>query len=538
MQHWWQKAVFYQVYLRSFKDSNSDGVGDLAGIIDNLDYIKGDVGTGLGADAIWINPFYPSPMKDFGYDVCDYCDVHPLFGDLETFERLIEAAHERNIKVVIDWVPNHTSSEHPWFLDSKSSTLSEKREWYIWKDPSPDGSFPNNWGSCFGGPAWTFDEKTGQYYFHQFDSSQPDLNWRNPEVQDAMFDTLRFWLDRGVDGFRMDVVYMIWKHPDMPDQACKASDNNHIPLNNFYERQIQNYSCNFNGIHSLIARIRAVVDEYPDTVTIGELWLPLEERVKYYGKGDEFQLPFNFGLFYTGGFSGFLEYGADNYRNHVEHFERLCPASGWPNYVVGNHDIPRLVSRVGSEDKARVVALLLLTIRGTPTIYMGDELGLEEAVIAPERIQDPAGKAMGASHNRDGCRTPLPWSNTNFGGFSDVEPWLQMPADWFERNVESMQGDERSIWSFYSKLIHYRQSHDSLMLGDYQTKPSPRGTYAYTRRYRNEIHLVLLNLSDSRQQFEIQEGNKFVLGTHAEMEPVSGNFYSLAAHSGVLLLLN
>ncbi|HRU94461.1 MAG TPA: alpha-amylase family glycosyl hydrolase, partial [Anaerolineae bacterium] len=351
---WWQRGVIYQIYPRSFKDTNGDGVGDLQGIIEKLPYLER-----LGVDAIWLSPFYPSPMADFGYDVADYCNVDPLFGDLEIFDRLVAETHARGMKLIIDWVPNHTSDQHPWFIESRSSRDNPKRDWYIWRDPKPDGSPPNNWGSFFGGPAWTFDPQTGQYYLHQFVKEQPELNWRNPEVKAAMLETLRFWMRRGVDGFRMDVIGLIIKDAGLRDNPINPHAPADLPANDLFRRLLPVYNMDQDEVHAVIREIRATLDEFPDRCGIGELWGPLDRWVKYYGEhGEELQLPFNFRLMDGMGFSS-MTWDAQALREVVDALEATLPDFAWPNYVLGNHDRTRMVTRFGGEAQARAAAMLL-----------------------------------------------------------------------------------------------------------------------------------------------------------------------------------
>ncbi|MBI4927046.1 MAG: alpha-amylase, partial [Anaerolineae bacterium] len=333
---WWQKSVFYQIYPRSFMDSNHDGVGDIPGIIARLDYLNDGTPQSLGIDAIWLSPFQRSPMADFGYDVADYCDVDPLFGTLADFDRLVVEAHKRGLKVIIDYVPNHTSDQHAWFLESRSSRDNPKRDWYIWRDAKPDGSPPNNWGSFFGGPAWTFDKLTGQYYMHQFDKGQPELNWRNPDVVQAMMDVLRFWMRRGVDGFRMDVVGLLLKDKDLRDNPINPDAPADLPESDLFSRLLMVHNWDQDEVHEIIKLIRRTLDEFPDRMGIGELWGPMDRWVAYYGKnGDELQLPFNFRLMHQ-------PWSAAAMRASVDEMEAALPDFAWPNYVLGNHDGARM----------------------------------------------------------------------------------------------------------------------------------------------------------------------------------------------------
>src|SRR6201996_4924642 len=407
---WWQRGVIYQIYPRSFQDANNDGVGDLIGIRQRVDYCAH-----LGIDAVWLSPIYPSPMADFGYDVSDYTDVHPLFGTLHDFDALLSDLKRRGVKLLLDYVPNHSSDQHAWFKDSRSSRTSAKRDWYLWRDAGPGGGPPNNWLSHFGGGAWQWDAHTSQYYYHSFLKEQPDLNWRNPQVVAAMHDVLRFWLRRGVDGFRIDVLWNLIKddqwRDNPPNPAYQIGQNpqhSQIPL----------YTTDRPEVQAVVAGLRSVTDEFEDRVLIGEIYLPVERLVAYYGvnlKG--VQLPFNFQLLQA-------PWNARGIARLIDEYESKLPPGGWPNWVLGNHDNPRIASRVGV-DQTRVAAMLLLTLRGTPTMYYGDELGMSNVAIPPDRIQDPFEKNVpGLGLGRDPCRTPMQWDDSPNAGFSSVEPWL------------------------------------------------------------------------------------------------------------------
>jgi alpha-glucosidase len=535
---WWQSGVVYQIYPRSFKDSSGNGVGDLQGIIDQLDYLADS----LGIDAIWISPFYPSPMKDFGYDVADYCDIDPLFGDLATFDRLLAGAHARGIKIIIDWVPNHTSDEHRWFQESRSSRENPKRDWYIWRDPKPDGSPPNNWGSFFGGPAWTFDEQTGQYYMHQFVPEQPELNWRNPDVKAAMFDTLRFWLDMGVDGFRMDVIGLIIKDEELRDNPPNPNPPADLRENDLFRGLLQVYNMDQAEVHPVLKEIRQIFDEYEDRVAIGELWGPLDRWVKYYGEalpggqsGDELHLPFNFRLMDEG------EWLAERMRTLVEAMEAALPAYAWPNYVLGNHDRMRLATRFGGQAQARVAAMLLLTLRGTPTVYYGDEIGLENGVIPPEKIQDPQGINLGVERTRDVCRTPMQWNASEYAGFSTVEPWLPVSEDYVERNVAVMQSEPDSILRLYEELLELRKNTPTLQVGSYQPlNILPESCFVYQRFAGTEHLLIALNFTDAAQTVSLPDAGKArcLLSTHLDRKgEITLKDFTLRANEGLVIKL-
>ncbi len=533
--HWWQRGVVYQIYPRSFQDTTQNGVGDLAGIIAHLDYLNDGTSASLGVDAIWLSPFYPSPMKDFGYDVADYCDVDPLFGDLATFDRLVAEAHRRGIKVIIDWVPNHTSDQHPWFIASRSSRDHSQRDWYIWRDPQPDGSPPNNWGSFFGGPAWTLDPATGQYYLHQFVKEQPELNWRNPALRAAMLDTLRFWLKRGIDGFRMDVIGLIIKDQDLRDNPPNPEADPNLPPNDLQGRLLHVYNMDQDEVHDIIREIRGVLNEFGDRCGIGELWGPLPRWVRYYGEqSDELQLPFNFRLMYE-------PWRAEAMRQSVDEMEAALPDFAWPNYVLGNHDQPRLASRFGGQAQARLAAMLLLTLRGTPTLYCGDELGLENGIIPPEKIQDPQGKNLGAARTRDVTRTPMQWDDSRYAGFSMVEPWLPVSTDFATRNVAQQLQDPTSPLSLYRRLLWYRHQQPALYGGRYRPiDVEADNCFVYVRETDDARCLIVLNFAAEARQVTIhgEDNGTIVLSTHLDREErVTLTSFTLRPYEGVIIEL-
>ncbi|MEH3118615.1 MAG: alpha-amylase family glycosyl hydrolase [Methylorubrum populi] len=449
---WWQSGTVYQVYPRSFQDTDGDGVGDLRGITARLDHLAW-----LGVDAVWISPFYRSPMADFGYDVADYCAVDPLFGTLEDFDALIREAHRRKLRVILDFVPNHSSIAHPWFAESRASRENPKRDWYVWRDPAPDGGPPNNWLSNFGGPAWTRDEATGQYYYHAFLAEQPDLNWRNPEVRAAMHDALHFWLERGVDGFRVDVIWHLIKDDDFRDNP---ENPDFRPQQAGINRFRQVYSCDRPEVLDVIAGMRAVLRGYGERVLIGEIYLPIERLVAYYGPDlTGADLPFNFQLIQT-------PWRADAVAALVAEYEAALPEGGWPNWVLGNHDQPRIAVRVG-EAQARIAAMLLLTLRGTPTLYYGDEIGLAHVAVPAQRAQDPWGRNE-PGHGRDPERTPMQWDDGPNAGFTTGTPWLPQSADADRRNVDAMRDDPRSILTLYRRLLSLRRDHPALSVGGWR----------------------------------------------------------------------
>jgi alpha-glucosidase len=474
---WWQKGIVYQIYPRSFQDSNGDGIGDLEGIRRRLDYL-----CELGADALWISPIYPSPMVDFGYDILDYRGIDTIFGTIESFDRLLAEADIRGLKVVLDFVPNHTSDQHPWFLESRSSRQNPKRSWYLWRDPAPDGGPPNNWLANFGGSGWEFDAATGQYYYHAFLKEQPDLNWRNPEVRQAMYDVLRFWLNRGVDGFRVDVLWLLIKDEHFRDNPPNP---NWQPQQASIERLVQSYSADQPEVHEVIAEMRTVVDTYTDRVLIGEIYLPVQRLVSYYGRDMRgAHLPFNFQLI-------FAAWKAQAISQIVAEYEAALPPCGWPNWVLGNHDQKRIATRVGI-DEARVAAMLLLTLRGTPTLYYGDELGLENVPVPPDQAQDPWEKnEPGLGLGRDPARTPMPWDGSNNAGFTTGTPWLPLNANRAICNVSILSTDPRSILTLYRRLIALRRERAALHSGDYIAVQSNGDVMVFERRYNNEDSLLV-----------------------------------------------
>ncbi|GEP11562.1 alpha-amylase family glycosyl hydrolase [Methylobacterium gnaphalii] len=496
---WWKSGTVYQIYPRSFQDSNGDGVGDLRGITSRLDYLAW-----LGVDAIWISPFYPSPMADFGYDVSDYCGVDPLFGTLEDFDALVAEAHRRKLRVILDFVPNHTSIAHPWFAESRASRESAKRDWYIWRDPAPDGGPPNNWLSNFGGPAWTRDAATGQYYYHAFLSEQPDLNWRNPAVREAMHDVLRFWLLRGVDGFRVDVIWHLIKDEGFRDNPLNPAFVPDLPEINRFD---QVYSCDRPEVFDIVAGMRAVLREHGERVLIGEIYLPIERLVAYYGENlTGADLPFNFQLLST-------PWQADSVAGLVEEYEAALPDGGWPNWVLGNHDQPRIAARVG-EAQARIAAMLLLTLRGTPTLYYGDEIGLNKIAIPPERAQDPWERNE-PGHGRDPERTPMQWEDAPQAGFSTVEPWLPLSTDAGRRNVDELRDDSGSILTLYRRLLWLRRDHAPLSTGSYRTvslADELAGNLFIYERFKDDACLrIALNFGDRSQRHALPDGTTWTV---------------------------
>jgi alpha-glucosidase len=470
-EKWWQRGAIYQIYPRSFVDANGDGVGDLEGIRMRLDHLER-----LGAEAVWLSPVFPSPMADFGYDVSDYCDIDPMFGTLEEFDRLVADAHARGIKVVLDWVANHTSELHPWFLESRSSRDNPKRSWYVWTDPGPDGGPPNDWQSAFRaiGPAWTLDEATGQYYLHSFAPQQPDLNWDNPEVEAAMHDTVRFWLDRGVDGLRLDAIIKIAKDPELRDTMGSIPSGHQ----------------DWETIHDRLARLRAVLDEYEDRMMVGELWADDLPRFVAFLTGSGMHLAHNFEFVD-------LPWDAARYRSFVDRFEAQTEAvpEAWPCWFLENHDLPRVASRFDSDGlgqaRARAVLLLIYALRGTPFVYQGQELGLPDAHVPPTRVVDVDG--------RDPERAPIPWrrpSVVGFGaGFTRGEPWLPLVDDAERLCVEAQEADLESTLHLTRRLAAVRARTPALRTGRQRTLDAGRDILAWLREDDDERYLALVNFA-------------------------------------------
>jgi alpha-glucosidase len=485
---WWQNAVFYEVYPRSFADSNGDGIGDLKGIESKLDYLEQ-----LGVDAIWITPCYPSPQVDFGYDVSDYENIDPMYGTLADFDHLVQAAKQHHIRIIMDFVINHTSDQHPWFLDSKSSRTSAHRDWYIWRDGKPNGQPPNNWISGFGGSAWKFDATTGQYYYHFFATAQPDLNWRNPAVEKAMFDVTRFWYKHGVSGFRLDAVDLLFEDPKLHDNpVLPGKDEMGDPnMKNKYNDKLPEN-------HEVLRRLRSVADE-SDAVLVGETYTDSAAELKeYYGAhNDEVQLPMDF-MFCT-----LNKLSAPGFRKQIALAEST---GGWPTYVIGNHDMPRSFVRYGdgkhNDQIAKLMAAMYLTLRGTPIMYYGEEIGMENNdPKRKEDVKDPIGiTGWPADKGRDGERTPMQWDGTANAGFTTGTPWLPVPASVTTHNVATELSDPNSILQFYRQLLLLHHQNQALVDGDYialnQNDPN---VLSYLRRYKNEAVLVALNMSGTAQ---------------------------------------
>jgi len=536
---WWEPAVVYQIYPRSFCDTSGNGIGDLEGVRRHLDHLAW-----LGVDAVWMSPIFPSPMADFGYDVSDYCDVDPLFGTLADFDRLTAEAHGHGIKVLLDWVPNHTSDRHPWFGAARASRHDPKRDWYWWRDDRPDsaggtgppgspGRLPNNWRAAFAGvghrefpPAWTFDEATGQWYLHLFLAVQPDLNWTNPEVQAAMAGTLRFWLARGVDGFRVDVIHGLGKDPTLPDLPPELAG---VPASALNDHP---------STHPIIAALRAEMDRWPDPparMMVGEVFL-LETALvaPYYGTASapELHLAFNFKPMFS-------RWDAGVWRHRIDEVEQLLgPIGAWPTWVLSNHDRPRHRTRFGSEARARAAAVLLLTLRGTPFLFAGEELGLEDAEVPPDRQVDPGG--------RDGCRAPIPWDDTPSHGWPGAPtPWLPWPPEADAgRTVAGQRRDPGSMLHLYRRLLSARRASPALQGGTFSWLDAPDGVLAYRRTaagdrpdHQPDQRVILINFTTSGARLALPPGDWTIEVTTAvaPVPPVSGSSVDLGPDEALIL---
>jgi len=485
---WWHHAVFYEIYPRSFADSNNDGIGDLNGITAKLDYLKD-----LGVDAIWITPCFPSPQVDFGYDVSDYENIDPMYGTLADFDRLASEAKKRNIRIILDFVINHTSDQHAWFKESRSSRDNPKRDWYIWRDGKGENQPPNNWLSTFGGPAWKFDPTTGQWYYHYFYPEQPDLNWRNPQVEKAMFDVTSWWYQRGVAGFRLDAVDTLFEDPELHDNPVlpgknKYGDPNMANVNN----------TKLPELHGVLQRLRQVANQY-DAVLIGETWTKdIDELKQYYGEhSNELQMPMDFL------FARVDKLSPAEFRKQIAGVN----AVGWPVYVLSNHDIVRAYVRYGdgvhNDAIAKVMAGLYLTLRGTPLMYYGEEIGMtNNDPKRREDVKDPIGKlGWPKEKGRDGERTPMQWDASQNAGFSEAKPWLPVPSSYKTHNVATELKNSDSILNFYKRVLALRHENSALREGEYiALNENDPNVLSYLRRYEDEAVLVVLNMSASSQK--------------------------------------
>ena len=527
MWPWWKDGVIYQIYPRSFRDSNGDGVGDIPGIIQMLDYLEW-----LGVDAMWLSPINTSPMYDFGYDISDYRGIDPLFGTLEDFDRLIAEAHRRGIRVILDMVVNHTSHLHPWFIESRSSRDNPKRDWYIWHD-GKNGRPPNNWRAVFGGRAWEWDERTRQYYYHSFLKEQPDLNWRNPQLREAVFDEMRYWLDRGVDGFRLDAVSWYIKDELFRDNPCGWGPNAPRP----YDLQKHVYDQNRPETHEVLRRMRSLFDGYPERMMVGETYAepPGDPTIaaSYYGDGtDELHLAFDFSTI-------FIPFRADAFRRCLSRWYEAVPPKGWPCIVFNNHDQVRSVSRWRpGRDAAKAVATILLAARGTPFLYYGEEIGMRNGRIKRREMCDPLGKRYWPfNKGRDPERTPMQWSDEPNAGFSDASPWLPVNDDYRDVNVACQREDPASILHYYRALIQLRRSRPPLRRGSIEWIDADEDLVSFTREYEGERIFVAVNCSRKAKRIRLAPHPlRVLLGSHGETGgEMAGDSVALAPYGALVL---
>ena len=523
MQPWWTRAVIYHIYPRSFMDASGDGIGDLAGIRQRLDYLQW-----LGVDTIWLSPIYPSPMADYGYDVADYTAVDPQFGTLAEFDALVWDTHARHMKLLLDFVPNHTSDRHPWFIESQSSRDNPKREWYIWRDAGRDGGPPNNWLSNFGGSAWEWHEPTGQYYYHAFLKEQPDLNWRAPGVEAAMFDVLRFWLARGVDGFRVDVLWHLMKDEQFRDNPPNPEYRSGMSP---YRALVAAFSADRPEIHDLITRMRRVLAEYGDRLMLGEIYLPIDRLVAYYGpQGPAPHVPFNFQLIQ-------LPWTATAIGAAIDAYEQALPPGAPAAWVLGNHDKSRVARRLGA-GQARVAAMLLLTLPGTPTIYNGDELGLVGLMPPDGASLDPKGRNL-PGFSRDAERTPMQWDGSPHAGFTAGQPWLPVQPDFARVNVAVERDDPSSMLSLHRRLLELRRTDAALAHGAYLRGDRTDRVVSFVREHGHERRLIALNFTDRPERVGLESGvhGQVLLSTRMDRhDEVSGELL-LRPDEGAILAI-
>jgi alpha-glucosidase len=522
---WWRRGTIYQIYPLSFQDSDGDGKGDLPGILSRLGYLRW-----LGIDAIWLGPTYPSPMADFGYDIADFTDVNPVFGSLRDLDRLIETLHACQIRLMLDFVPNHTSNVHPWFIDSRSSRQSPKRDWYVWADPGPGGGPPNNWLSRFGGSAWQWDGATGQYYYHAFLKEQPDLNWRNPQVRAAMADVLRFWLRRGIDGFRVDAAAVLAEDALLRDEPPNPDADERTPPPELFKRI---YTDSRPEVLHWLADVRAVVDEFPHRVLLGEVDTSHDRIAQFYGEKDRpiIHLPLNYRLLDT-------PWEAPKIAAMIEEYLGAVPQHGWPNWVIGSHDKKRIASIIRA-DQARIAAMLLFTLPGTPMFYAGDELGMAGGSMNAEQILDPFERQVpGYGLNRDPERTPMQWDDSAHAGFTTGTPWLPVACDYLLRNVKVEHADGRSMLNLYRQLIALRHAESALATGGYTTVQVCDDIFVYARNDHGRRILIALNLSARPQSCQLPGtgGGRVLLSTQLDRvaETVSDKI-ELGSNEGVII---
>ena len=527
---WWKDGIIYQIYPRSFQDSNADGIGDLAGIVQHLDYLRE-----LGIDGIWLSPINPSPDVDFGYDVSDYHTIDPKFGNLQDFDRLLTEAHKRGIHIILDLVLNHTSDQHRWFQESRLSRSNPYHDWYIWRNPAPGGGAPNNWRSMFGGPGWEFDEKLGQYYFHMFNKHQPDLNWRNPDVRSAMLDIFRYWLDKGVDGFRLDVFNAWYKEANL-------RDNPRLP--GIHRRPFESYDHIYDvsqpEMIPALQDIRKILDSYPDRYVVGETFLADSAQARTYIGSDRLHAGFDYGYANT-------PFSARAFGKAIQYWDGLHGDQAWPNYFLNNHDTPRSSTRyAGANDDARLklLAAMHLTVRGTPYLYYGEEIGMRDISLSRGQIQDPVGKRYWPfDKGRDGCRSPMQWDSRPFAGFSPSQPWLPVHPNYKVRNVVNQASAPASLLNFYKSLIALRREHSALHAGKLSLiDVGDDALLVYKRFTEDETMLVVLNFSKGLRSYSlpIDEYNNWDLiftGNEPLTSQMTDSTLNLPAY-GVAILLS
>lgn len=479
---WWRDGVIYQLYPRSFADSDGDGIGDLPGIIGKLDYLAD-----LGIDAIWLSPINPSPDADFGYDVSNYKDIDPKYGTMADFAVLVEQAHQRGIHIIMDLVLNHSSEEHPWFIESRSSLDNPKRDWYIWRE-NPKGKHlpPNNWQAIFGGKGWEYDERTKQWYYHMFTRQQPDLNWRNPEVYAEMMDTFRFWADRGVDGFRLDVFNEYFKDAQFRDNPKKLGRRP-------FDSQIHLYDSNQPEMMKVVADIRALLDQYPERYSVGETFMSTPKKAAAYCGPDKLHATFDFELLFD-------PWNPARFLQTILRREENLAPGAWPNYVLNNHDNPRSATRYHAPEddaKLKAAAAILMTLRGTPFLYAGEEIGMRDIHVSRSEMQDPLGiHYWPIPVGRDGARSPMQWNSKENAGFTTGKPWLKVHPNYITRNAEAQQADPNSLFNFYKTLMKIRKAHPVLQKGMFiPLNHDPQRVLAYLRKDSEQSVLVAVNFS-------------------------------------------
>jgi len=522
---WWQEGVIYQIYPRSLMDSNGDGIGDIAGIMEKVDYLQD-----LGVDAIWLSPLYPSPDVDFGYDVSHYTDIDPKFGSLEEFDRLVKTAEKSGVHIIMDLVLNHSSDQHAWFMQSRVSRNNPYKDWYIWQDAKPDGKPPNNWLSVFGGSGWEWNDDRQQFYYHMFTKEQPDLNWRNPQVRRNIMDVLKFWLDRGVKGFRLDVFNVYFK-----DKLLRDNPQQSFGLRPF-DRQQHIYDCNRSELMDLLAEMRSILDSYQDAYMVGETFLSTPHKAASYCGDEMLHQAFNF---------TFLECGwqAQRFSRAVENWESMLGASNWPNYVLNNHDVIRSATRYGigeDDERLKLAAVMLLTLRGTPFMYYGEEIGMRNIRLTRSQVMDPVGKKYWPFHKgRDGYRSPMQWDASLNSGFSTGKPWLPLHKNYHSRNVAEQSQNASSLLSCYRDLLSLRRQHAVLRQGSITIMDGmPGGVFAYERRLTNQTIIVLLNFMKVRRQIPLSRNGKnwqLIFSTKGVNTDISTESVWLAADEGLVL---